>query len=309
MRRWFAATFAAQMLVPGAAMAQTMREVCNLANDVYSLSAKTAAKSLPAGYKLLANVPAAEGTRVKAIAVEHVESGKVLIGIRGTFTSKELLGDFGILFRDIEKGLGDIGKTIGYQFKEGTKELAGKVAKAFGRKKKKDDPKWPVALTEDDGEKAIGSKLYARIAKGLKTHKELQEFKSISRTFVKNVLASAKKSDGARVRASDVILSAHSMGGYAAQVVALEYGVRAHTFNAPGARFYKENVSSPLIINHVREHDLFGRFGQHYGRVYSYGDEDVISKDSGAWISRNHDVENFCPVIEKYWGQSLERPK
>ncbi len=100
----------------------------------------------------------------------------------------------------------------------------------------------------------------------------------------------------------------HSLGGYFAQLAAVKHGAVAHTFNAPGARYEKENSPRKTIINHVRENDLAGRIGQHFGTVLFYPDLDLqVEEYSENALMKGHAVRWLCPQLGPLWKDSLEK--
>jgi hypothetical protein len=288
--------------------AQKLGELCRLTESIYRAVLPGKGVDLPEGYVLLEQIVGAGGKSVRAMAAEHKASGRVVIVFRGSATTSDRLAALGPPTQDIVNAVRDIAGNIIYQAKESAKAIWEKVTKRKRKKKATAEGSWPREVSDGAGVSGF-SKLFGKLARSLKANKPLERKLRIADTFIRRVLESLRKSDGSAIQKSDVILFGHSYGGYVAQIAGARYGLLAHALNSPGPHDARNPGPFPLIVNHVRMHDVFGRFGHHYGKVLAYPDERFeMSKINQRWFLRNHSNEPFCPLLDKYWPQDIPRP-
>ena len=101
-----------------------------------------------------------------------------------------------------------------------------------------------------------------------------------------------------------VMVTGHSLGGFIAQIIAAENGLRAVTFNALGARNYKKSKENKGIRNIVRKNDIVGRFGKHLGREIVYGNVNFsikkdLCKGGAPYLLRNHGIGDFIVTLRR----------
>lgn len=237
----------------------TFEDIAYLTDGPYfAFEKKEKNQETPDGFTLLRAFKHKSG--IQAALYEQNETGTVIYSIAGTQFSdpRDILADLGMGTVELQalmsKGIGDLVDGA----KEIPKPVRKKVKKAFrsifGIKVNKKVSQVQDALKSGP---VISTKLRRQIKNGI--------------TFFDEVVGS-QKSNGDVIKENEIVIAGHSLGGYIAQVIAVERKpLRVVTFNAPGAdTFVKGRPANTQVTNHVRKADIVGNIGKHVGDTYRY---------------------------------------
>lgn len=105
------------------------------------------------------------------------------------------------------------------------------------------------------------------------------------------------------VRAPEVTVTGHSLGGVLAQITAHHFDLRGETFNSYGAASLQLKIggtgesyripeqANPKVINHVMAADLVSSASPHYGQVRVYANQGEITQLKAAGYHQNRALD------------------
>lgn len=217
-------------------------------------------QSPPSGWKLIADT-IVKKWGFQGSAFYNVKDKELVIAFAGTQLDdpKDILADLGIASGEIEKHALLISKATASIFQ-------------------------PKKASSSASEKV-------KVKGGKETQKQVEE----ARRFYSRVLNLGKLKN---LKYSKMVVG-HSLGGFLAQVIAAENGVKAKTFNAPGAAAFTTKRSSS-ITNYVRNFDMVGGFGIHIGTKVVYpGVQFEPLNYKERYVIRNHSMTEFYSDLKK----------
>lgn len=255
----FVALTAARPVMAAELQGITFEDFAYLTDGPYfAFEKKEKNQETPDGFTLLRTYKHSSG--IQAALYEQDNTGTVIFSIAGTQFSdpRDMLADLGIgtsaLQAVLSEGIGDLVNDAKDIPKPVRKEVKKAFRSIFGIKGKKKAAQAQEALANGP---VLSNKLRRQIKNGI--------------AFFDEVVGS-QKSNGDVIKAREIIIAGHSLGGYIAQIIAVERRPKqVITFNAPGAyTFVKGRKANAQVTNHVRRADIVGNFGKHVGDTYRY---------------------------------------
>ncbi|MBF0406641.1 MAG: hypothetical protein HQM10_04760 [Candidatus Riflebacteria bacterium] len=222
-----------------------------------------------------------------AVAFQCNRTSEVIISFSGThFTDPEdLLADLGIVKSDIES----LKEAIEVLMKPGANPQNPDYQKA-----KQTIAKTKSSMIDSPDQKVTDQIIEARefYQKVLTLLESKKRFDILHKDIDDNA-----SNDKQKVKIS---VCGHSLGGFLAQIIAYENKLPCHTFNSPGAAgIFKKELSSQLIVNHIRMFDLTGYYGKHIGSVLVYPEVNrTMTNFYMPFFIRNHVMGGFYEDLQ-----------